>query len=230
MKHVPFFIICLCAIVLLGPLPARAVDVKLPTASPPVQYGPGVPPQNAFPVVCYIIGMDTYEVLALNEERKRAVYATNQGQTMPRPLVEKYKGGLNLPGYVGYLIVDESFHITYVPRFPSPTMQSLFSHFDLEPPVMALYAPRWSWNGVREILRWRLGHSVSFLSMAYTFDLPPDPSYVPEVKQTAHVPLDFVQEFMWERKGHFPKGIDATITNLRPGMRFMILDKDLELE
>lgn len=195
------------------------VNVKL--ADPKKVYmNPGTAPEGAFPLVCYIMSI---------RQDDEVFYR----QLNPEAMKEHFPNGLTVPVYAGYVVFDEQFYITEHWRYPDEFLSSyLQAANNRASTTMPLYfddipdaAPRWSWNGVIWLLRFLALHG-EYVSMAYTYGLPPDPDYVPVARKTVTVTPD--ELCVYTRT--MPTEADPTIINLKPGMKFKLLTKDLTLE
>ncbi len=226
-----FFPVLLCLLCLPGP--ADAVEVRINPWNGlnrsnkilPLE-GPGTAPENAFPLVCYVVGKPRHIELALIEEAKHARDAAAQGKTIARPLAEKYAAGLSWPAYLGYFVVDATFRITYVSELPAWWTASEVEDLNREKPGIDLKVPRWSWHGVLgSLYLLARGRTV-----VYTLGVPPDPGYVPKARGAVLVPLAEIlnpgstTSAFWD-----DQDIDTTIINLKPGMHFKVIDGDFTI-
>ena len=217
------------AMAALCPLSAQSIEVKTFGPSP---LPPGVPPENAFPLVFYMVGMrsDITDLL-----RKEAESFQENG---PRShlLSEQYADGVPVPQYEGYIVVDESFRITVYNRFPNKAIEqwadkmNAISKDDKEVAIR-LRAPRWSWNGVACAIQQLTGGPAVY-AVAYSMGQQADPEYRPQVKQTAILTVKEMRDGFWQvmSRASFPiKAIDFTITNPKPGMTFKLIDGDFTI-
>ena len=229
MKRVILTLItCACSCILLA---GTAWGIEFKMERPFRRYlsfstkEPGTPPENAFPLVCYIITLPHAVVDDIQEEAKSVEKALSEGKIIHRPLAEKYKKGVPAPAYVGYYIISEDYRIRYVSlKFGERSSPNL-KEFNGKRKSFPIKPPRWSWNGALACIQW-LSDNDGTDVMAYTMGVPPDPNYVPQIKKPYIIPLSKIFETsiisFWPKEGDF----DATIINLKPGMKFKVIDKD----
>lgn len=187
--------------------------------------GPGTPPENAFPLVCYVVAKPYELVMVIRKEARDAEEAAAKGQTVPRPMAEQFKDGVPMPAFVGYYVVDENFRLTFVSSLLDPLEREDLKSFNEEEKSYRIPQHR-SWYGVLAYIQ---GGSDSGGSdtMVYTLGVPPDPEYVPEIRKSVIVPLERILNpdhisIYPPTSGDF----DATIINPKPGMTFKVIDND----
>ena len=189
--------------------------------------GPGVPPGDAFPFVCYVVAMPYELVNAIQKEAKEYKDAVKKGETASNQLAEKYKNGVPMPMYIGYYVAMDDFSLTFTSHFQSPEKKDEFKSFNEKESSYHIKKHR-SWHGILAQIQ-RLASPDGADTMVYTLGLPPDPNYIPEIHKPALIPLAIIIEnghlSFYPRRGDF----DATIINPKSGMVFKVIDKNFTI-